>query len=193
MKALDFRDALVSALPVDLYGGPAIEKRCTMLGAESVAVFSPCERYRYSLSRTWAAGPHAVWCMLNPSTADERENDPTITRVETFTRGLLRPDGKRYGGWTVVNLYAWRSTDPMALRGREDPVGPLNDEAIAWAFQNADIVICAWGVYGSVRGPKVVAAAKAMKVPLYAMAFTAGRIPRHPLYLSGKTRPERWQ
>src|SRR5690554_6900188 len=89
--------------------------------------------YRYTLTRSdygdapWLSmhEPRLLWIMLNPSTADETADDPTIRRVKAFTRRL------GYSGLTVVNLYAMRSTDPRGLWAAADPIGPDNDRAIA--------------------------------------------------------------
>lgn len=109
------------------------------------AVFSPCERYRYLLWRQWmelgARAGTVVWCMLNPSTADELALDPTLTRCKGFTRRL------GYSRFEVVNLFALRSTDPAALHHVADPVGPDNDDVIAKAFADAEIVIVGWGAF----------------------------------------------
>ncbi len=94
--------------------------------ARSTAVYSDCERYRYLLTRVWNPdGPRALFVMLNPSTATEVQNDPTVERCERRARAL------GFGGFRVTNIFAWRDTDPRAMRAAADPVGPANDAAIA--------------------------------------------------------------
>ena len=94
--------------------------------ADSTAVYSPCERYRYLLTRTWdRAGPKALFVMLNPSTATELQNDPTVERCERRARAL------GFGAFRVTNIFAFRATDPRVMRADPDPVGPGNDAAIA--------------------------------------------------------------
>ena len=66
----------------------------------SEAVYSDCETYRYALTREWGAGPRLLWVMLNPSTASERSNDPTVERCERRSRAM------GFGGFRVVNLFA---------------------------------------------------------------------------------------
>jgi hypothetical protein len=85
------------------------------------AVISPCGRYRYRLDRRWADGPSIAWIMLNPSTADSNTDDPTIRRIRAFSQAW------GFGALTVVNLYAWRATDPRDLWQAPGPVGPEND------------------------------------------------------------------
>ncbi|MFD3920195.1 DUF1643 domain-containing protein [Streptomyces sp. NPDC058595] len=85
------------------------------------ALISDCGRYRYRLTRTWGPGPAAVMVMLNPSTADGTQDDPTVRRCVTFA------DAWGCGGLIVVNLYAWRATKRAELKLAPDPVGPDND------------------------------------------------------------------
>lgn len=89
------------------------------------AVISEDGLYRYRLDRRWGYGPRVAWIMLNPSTADSEAEDATSRRVQAFSR--------RWGfsALTVVNLYAWRATDPTDLWTAQDPVGPENDRHIA--------------------------------------------------------------
>lgn len=120
--------------------------------AASVAVYSDCERYRYTLTRVWDEGGDKVaFIMLNPSTATERQNDPTVERCERRARAL------GYGGFRVCNIFAWRDTDPFAMRKAKEPVGPANDDAILQASEWADMTVCAWGTHGvhRNRGPEV--------------------------------------
>ena len=87
--------------------------------AASVAVYSDCERYRYMLTRVWEPGGcKALFIMLNPSTATEVQNDPTVERCERRARAL------GFGAFRVLNIFAWRDTDPKAMRAAADPVGP---------------------------------------------------------------------
>ena len=114
------------------------------------AYFSPCRRWRYALWRFWAPQPLLHFIMLNPSTADENANDPTVERCER------RAHDWGYGGVIVTNVFAWRSTDPRGLHDTEDPVGPENDAVIPRAALAARDTICAWGVHGRERGMVLV-------------------------------------
>lgn len=106
----------------------------------SGATFSPCERYRYRLWRVWGAPQKRVlFVMLNPSTADDAKDDPTIRKCIGFAKRW------GYGALDVVNLFAWRSTYPSVLLHANDPVGPDNDEMIAGAYTDAGAVVLAWG------------------------------------------------
>jgi hypothetical protein len=157
--------------------------------AESVAVYSPCLRYRYLLTRVWdAGGGHVHFVMLNPSTATEVQNDPTVERCERRARAL------GYGGFTVTNIFAWRDTDPKAMRRAADPVGPENDRAIREAARAADRTVAAWGAHGAHldRGRAVARLLAAAGVPLHHLGLTQAGHPRHPLYVAYARQPEPW-
>jgi len=142
-------------------------------------------RYRYTLTREWVTGHgQALWIMLNPSTADESNDDPTIRRVISFSA--------RWGvaGCAVVNLYALRATRPVHLWEAADPVGPQNDLhlglAMTTAQQHGAPVVAAWGA--NARADRVAWLtnwATELEVPLMCLGTTLGGAPRHPLYVRG--------
>jgi hypothetical protein len=112
---------------------------------EAAAELSPCARYRYSLTRRWGPGVALGFVMLNPSTADAEQDDPTIRRCVGFAR--------REGcdGIEVVNLFAWRATKPTQLISVEDPIGPGNGSALRALFEGDGPVVVAWGArYGEI-------------------------------------------
>ena len=157
--------------------------------AASVAVYSPCERYRYTLTRVWEPeGRRAAFIMLNPSTATEAQNDPTVERCERRARAL------GFGAFRVLNIFAWRDTDPKAMRAAADPVGPDNDAAIIDSLPWADAVICAWGSHGELldRGPEVDVLLRERDVPLAHFGLTKHGHPRHPLYVGYAVQPQPW-
>lgn len=150
----------------------------------SAAEFSPCGRYRYSLTRVWdRERPTILFIGLNPSTADAEKNDTTIRRCIGFARSW------RFGGLIVCNLFALRSTDPRVLRVAADPVGPGNAAAIRRACGMAGRVVVAWGVHGRLhrRDEHVLA----MIERPFCLGVTQDGSPRHPLYLSVRTRLRR--
>jgi hypothetical protein len=111
------------------------------------AMFSPCRTWRYTLGRIWKQdAPLLAVIGLNPSTADEREDDPTIRRCMRFAMDW------GYGGLMMLNLFAFRSTDPEGLKSASDPVGPGNDEAIRRTVEIASETLVAWGRHGSLFG-----------------------------------------
>ncbi|HEV8642148.1 MAG TPA: DUF1643 domain-containing protein [Methylomirabilota bacterium] len=152
------------------------------------AVIDETGRYRYALERIWKlmAG-RAVWIMLNPSTADAEQDDATIRRCIGFTRawGL--------GGIIVVNLFAYRATNPrrlLALR-QNDAVGPQNDEWLGRHARGAGVkaVIAAWGAHGSMwgRDTEVLDLLRFWHVRLQCLGRTKAGAPRHPLRLAYST------
>ena len=152
------------------------------------AVFSPDRIYRYRLTRDGAmGGSTCLFIMLNPSTADEKVDDPTIRRCMAYAArwGHARLE--------VVNLFALRATNPAQLRlFRGDPVGPDNDRHIMEAVQDADIVIAAWGQHGKLRGRagEVRQMVLNMRRPLYCLRRSKNGQPSHPLYLPGDLEPQ---
>jgi hypothetical protein len=142
------------------------------------AVFSADKTYRYRLSRTWgSSGTHATWIMLNPSTADAMEDDPTIKRCIAFTKdwGL--------DGLVVVNLFALRATDPRELGKHPDPVGAANDQFIADAIQPWSVAVAAWGAHAMAAGrANAVLRLVAGRVSAAGcLGVTAAGHPLHPL------------
>lgn len=159
--------------------------------AASEAVYAPCLRYRYLLTREWnlAAG-RVLFVMLNPSTATEVQNDPTVERCERRARAL------GFGAFRVVNIFAFRATDPKVMRAAPDPVGPGNDAAIADSVTlwQPDRVICAWGAHGAHmgRGAAVAGLLRATGAGLWHLGLTQAGAPKHPLYISYDTQPQPW-
>lgn len=147
------------------------------------AFLSECGKYRYRLWRFWDSdAPIMVWVMLNPSTADGTEDDPTIRKCIGFAKT------HRHGGIIVVNLFAWRATDPKELVVLPDytRVGPDNDDHIQWAV-NAPIlatIMAGWGAerFARHRATTVCANIQARR-SLVCVGRTQGGAPRHPLFV----------
>jgi hypothetical protein len=157
--------------------------------AASTAVYSPCERYRYLLTRIWdPAGPKALFVMLNPSTATELQNDPTVERCERRARAL------GYGAFRVTNIFGFRATDPRVMRAEPDPVGPGNDAAIVESALWADTIVCAWGTHGAHlgRGNAVERLLRTTGRPLHHLGLSKEGHPKHPLYIGYDRQPELW-
>ena len=152
------------------------------------AKISPCGTYRYNLTRRWdEGGKTMLFVMLNPSTADADVDDPTIRRCV----GFAKRDG--YSAIEVVNLYAFRATDPDRLFGVSirEIIGPDNNEEIRAAAQRADRVVAAWGAGrhatftdgGAGRWRVVAELIKSLGKPIYCLNTSASGQPRHPLYV----------
>jgi hypothetical protein len=156
--------------------------------APSTAVYSPCEAYRYLLTREWGAGRRALFIMLNPSTATEAQNDPTVERCERRARAL------GFGAFRVCNIFAYRATDPRVMRAVADPVGPMNDAAILGSVPWADQVICAWGTHGAHlgRGPQMAGLLRKTGAQLWHLGLSQAGHPKHPLYICYDQQPMEW-
>lgn len=141
--------------------------------------------YRYLLSRSWDyRKPKITFVMLNPSTADAKQDDPTLRKCINFARIL------GYGSLQVVNLFAYRATKPCELRKVVDPIGPKNDYYIQLATRRASLIIVAWGTHGSFQGrDKVVQNLIYRDQSLYCLGVTKDGYPCHPLYLEKSTIP----
>ena len=140
------------------------------------ANFSSCRKYRYSLSRIWDNQKKFVLFIgLNPSTADEEVDDPTIRRCFGYAQKW------GYGGFIMVNLFAYRTTLPSNLKKVKYPVGRDNDKYIVKLSKKADITVAAWGNNGNLyRRDKQVLSL----VPnLMCLKVNKSGQPAHPLYL----------
>lgn len=153
----------------------------------SGADFSDDRVYRYSLWREWLPRKSRVlFCMLNPSTADENRNDPTVERCQ------VRAMRDGFGSFEVVNLFALRGTNPACLtRAGIDPVGHRNNLAIAQAVGRAQLIVCGWGSRGQLYGRdqdvlKLICTVGG--VP-HCLKLNSDGTPQHPLYLAYKLRP----
>ncbi len=167
----------------------SVVKEHSDLMTHSTAVYSDCMRYRYALTRSWnTALPKITFVMLNPSTATEMQNDPTVERCERRARAM------GYGAFRVANIFAYRATDPKDMRKQFDPIGPKNDVAIMDAAEWADMVLCAWGGHGVHlgRGEITAAALRASGKSLHHLGLTQSGNPKHPLYISYAQLPVLW-
>lgn len=149
------------------------------------AILSDCRTYRYSLWRRWNdAGHMLVWLLLNPSTADENIEDPTLRRCIGYARSW------GYMGVTILNLFALRSTDPRELYKAADPVGPANNAAIVELCAGRE-VICGWGIRGGYRqrDRAVLDALRRIGAMPKCLELTKDGYPKHPLYLRADLKP----
>lgn len=153
--------------------------------AGNSAEFSQCLLYRYRLTREFAIGPRRVaFCMLNPSTADATNDDPTIRRCIRFARAW------GFDRLTIVNAYAFRATDPKEMKRAIDPIGPDNDTAIAYAVAESEFVVAAWGANASRE--RAAAVRKMLGAKARVLRLTKDGAPGHPLYLPGDLEPKSW-
>ena len=144
----------------------------------SGAIFSPCQTWRYRLERRWsrAGNTTALWIMLNPSTADVAQDDPTIRRCIGFSKSW------GYHELIICNIFALRATNPVELESHEDPIGPMNNEYILRASGEADVIVAGWGAHRMAieRGDRVL---ELLSKPVMCLGVTRSGAPRHPLYV----------
>lgn len=149
------------------------------------AEFNECRSHRYALWRRWCFdGPlrFGAFICLNPSTADEDQDDPTVRRCINYCKawGL--------GGFVMLNAYGYRSTDPAGLKDPQDPIGSGNNYAIQRYSRAASIVICAWGVHCELKREREIC--ELVDRPLFCLGVTKQGRPRHPLYLRRDVMPK---
>jgi len=148
-------------------------------------IFSPDRMYRYTLWREWDIfnPDYAMFIGLNPSTADEIKNDPTVRRCIGFAKDW------GYGALCMTNAFAYRATDPREIISCALPIGSENDKWLVKVAKDAGIVIAAWGVNGSFlsRDKGVL---KLLHNSIYCLGKTKDGYPRHPLYVYQKVQPQ---
>ena len=156
------------------------------------AEFSPCRLWRYWLEIVWdEALPPMIAAMLNPSTADEVSNDPTVERQQRRAAML------GFGRLIVVNVFGWRSTDPAGLHIASDPVGPENDLAIrraaALASEHDGLFLCGWGTHAERVRPgrpaEILRIARDAGAVPHALRVNRDGSPQHPLYVGYAVAP----
>ena len=139
------------------------------------AIFSDCRKYRYALSRTWNGKKKTILFIgLNPSTADEKIDDPTIRRCINYAQNW------GYGSLLMVNLFAYRATMPTELKKVKNPIGNDNDLHIKELIKKVDLTVAAWGNEGSLlnRDKEI----KKIIPNLMCLKINKSGQPAHPLY-----------
>ena len=169
--------------------------------------FSPCRKWRYTLWRNWSDDPihenddmfrgqpkkkygtksdYLQVIGLNPSTADETINDPTVARCIDFAKRW------GFGGLCMTNLFAFRATDPNVMKEHSSPIGDRNDRWLDETSQNAGLILFAWGNHGThLDRAATVSAVLCAKYRLktVALEMTKAMQPKHPLYIKADTEP----
>lgn len=163
----------------DLFGGTEPER-----AMERAATLSACRTYRYALWRRWGPGDYAMFIGLNPSTADETNDDPTIRRCIAFARAW------GYGALCMANLFAYRATDPAVMKKAAEPVGWENDHTLTTLAAGAGVVVAAWGAHGTYKGRDK--SVRLLVPKLHFLRLTKDGHPGHPLYLPASLKPQPW-
>ena len=145
--------------------------------------FSKSKLYRYSLKRSWTTDSEnqVLFIGLNPSTADSQTDDPTIRRCVKFAI---------YWGFNsleVVNLFAFRATDPVDLFNEESPIGRYNDHWIKKAYNRSALTVACWGSAGMYKDRSTEVTNYLRN--LFCIRKNKDNSPSHPLYLNSKLSP----
>ncbi len=147
----------------------------------NTAIFSDDRKYRYALKRSWEEQqPFCLFIGLNPSTADETNDDPTIRRCIGFAKRW------GYGGLYVGNLFSIRTKDPKIMKLNPEPIGIENNTWLLRLAERADKTIAVWGIDGGYknRDEEII-----KLIPnLYCLGITKHGFPKHPLYLNKNTK-----
>lgn len=150
------------------------------------ANFSECRTYRYALWRRWEEdhADYAMFVGLNPSTADETNDDPTIRRCIAYAKEW------GYSGLCMTNIFAFRATDPDVMKAVNDPIGPENDRWLRKCAEGAGVVVAAWGTHGT-HMQRASAVQRLLPMLSY-LRLTKDGHPGHPLYLPKTLTPIAW-
>ncbi len=147
-------------------------------------IFSPDRRYRYVLKHRWdelMPENACMWIGLNPSTADEQQLDPTLRRIRGF---CIVND---FNCFYMLNIFAFRATDPKVMKQESDPTGPENDRWLREISDKCSIVVACWGTHGKHvgRGEEVIRLFSKHRKKLHCLDRTKDGHPMHPLYMPG--------
>ncbi len=149
---------------------------------KNTAILSTCRKYRYALWRTWdESKPYVMFVGLNPSTADETTDDPTLKRCINYARAW------GYGGVCMANLFAFRATDPLYMKASQDPVGIDNNKWLKKLAEDAGLVVAAWGNDGSFLSRS--ARVKELIPNMHCLKLNKSGEPAHPLYQPARLQP----
>ena len=146
------------------------------------ATLSRDRKYRYVLWREWDTEKSAcVFIGLNPSTADENKDDPTLRRCMNFAKQW------GFGQCIMVNLFAFRATNPEELKKQDKPIGYKNNHHIKTQCADAEMVVVAWGNLGTFLKRNETVLKLLKDIPLKCFKITSKGQPKHPLYQAKNT------
>lgn len=164
---------------------------CTPGAMVKSAILSAHRLYRYVLWRTWDnVKPRVMFIGLNPSTADENDDDPTIRRCVAFAKSW------GFGGFAMVNLFGWRCTNPVDLGLQTyDAVGTDNDKYLIETGQQCALVVAAWGNGKIIKAidPDRPGYVRSLFPTICYLTLNDDGQPGHPLYLKGTLVPKIWE
>lgn len=149
---------------------------------KNTAKLSECRKYRFALWRTWDdSKSYVMFVGLNPSTADESTDDPTLTRCINYAKSW------GFGGVCMANLFAYRATEPSDMKAAKDPIGCKNNEWLKKLANDAGLVVAAWGNDGSYLGRSEQV--KELLSNIHCLKINKSGEPAHPLYQKADMKP----
>jgi hypothetical protein len=150
------------------------------------AILDKDRKYRYMLKRQWGERNDNFinFVLLNPSTANETIDDPTIKACIKFAQNL------NYDGFYVTNLFALRTKSPKVLKRNRNPIGEQNNKYIKKYAHKSKLVIVAWGNHGNLlnRDNEVLKILSRIQTP-HCLTITQSGNPKHPLYINKEMKP----
>lgn len=151
------------------------------------ADFSLCRLYRFTLWRVWGdAANYVQFIGLNPSTADETNDDATIRRCRNFAKAW------GFGAMCMTNLFAFRATQPSVMKAAQNPIGNDNDKWLSNIADSAKIIVVAWGNHGSFLG-RDAEVLRLLNRPVYCFGISKSFQPKHPVRLRKDLSPILYQ
>lgn len=153
-----------------------------MLVVEKSAQLSACRNYRYALWRSWDdSKPRVMFIGLNPSTADEAQDDPTLRRCMNYAQAW------GFGSVCIANLFAFRATEPNDMKIAKNPIGPQNDKWLKKLVGQSSLIIAAWGNDGLFLDRS--AQVRKFLPELHCLKLNKSGEPAHPLYQKANLNP----
>ena len=141
------------------------------------AEFSIDKKERYSLNREWDKSKNKIlYIMLNPSLADDKNDDPTIRRLINFTKKF------NYGGFLVGNIFTTITPNPKEL-DKSKGMSDKNFEELIKLINKVDQIVYAWG--SSIEEPQLL---KKLVLSPKCFGKNFNGTPKHPLYLPSQTK-----
>ena len=119
-----------------------------------------------------------VWIALNPSTADENKLDPTLTRIKNYSIKF------GFNCFYMLNIFAFRATDPNVMLKENNPTGKDNDYWIKHICKLSNTIVCCWGNHGKHLNRSDQIKEMLKQFNLFYLDMSNENEPKHPLYLN---------
>lgn len=149
---------------------------------ERDAHFHPNRKHRYALWRIWdKSRPLVMFIGLNPSTANEGTDDPTIRRVISFAKDW------GFGGVYMVNLFSQVTAYPKELRTHSHIEIEHNLDLVKEYARKCNRIVFAWGNFKEAW--EIGRRYAEVFENSYALQINKNGSPKHPLYVRADIEP----